>query len=410
MALTAFEHVTLVDGTGAEPAENACVVIEDSVIRDITSDRCSAADARHVDCRGQFLLPGLIDAHVHVAAVSDDIINQDHMLPVSLVALLAARRLEVMLSCGFTTVRDAGGADDGLRSALEQRLIRGPRLLVCGRPLSQTGGHGDHRPRSAGNLGTELREVGMTSRVVDGVDNVRAACRDEIRRGADWIKVFASGGAMSPADRIDSTQYSLGELRAICEEATASGVDVMAHALTAKSVENCVDAGVRSIEHGNMIDEASAKLMASHDCYLVPTWLAYQYSYENSDRLGRTAEIKEKLRAAGDKARHAIEIAKAAGVQIGSGSDLLGDSVSLMGQEIALQAQAQGSLDAIRSTTLVNARLMRLGDRIGSVEPGKLADLIVVDGDPVENPALLGDKDRIVIVVKDGEIVKGAQA
>jgi imidazolonepropionase-like amidohydrolase len=410
MALTAFEHVTLVDGTGAEPVENACVITEGAVIRDIISDCYSATDARHIDCRGQFLLPGLIDAHVHVAAVSDDIINQDHMLPVSLVALLAARRLEIMLSCGFTTVRDAGGADDGLRSALEQRVIRGPRLQISGRPLSQTGGHGDHRARSEGSLGTELREVGMTSRVVDGVDNVRAACREEIRRGADWIKVFASGGAMSPADKIDSTQYSLAELRAICEEAAASNVDVMAHALTAKSVQNCVAAGVRSIEHGNMIDEASAALLAEHDGYLVPTWLAYQYSFENADRLGRPADIKEKLGTAGEKAWHSIEIAKAAGVQIGSGSDLLGDSVSLMGQEIALQAQAQGSLDAIRSATLVNARLMRLGDRIGSVEAGKLADLIVVDGDPVENPALLGDMNKIVIVVKGGEIAKEARA
>ncbi len=212
------------------------------------------------------------------------------------------------------------------------------------------------------------------------------------------------------ADKIDSTQYSLAELRAICEEAAASNVDVMAHALTAKSVQNCVAAGVRSIEHGNMIDEASAALLAEHDSYLVPTWLAYQYSFENADRLGRPADIKEKLGAAGEKAWHSIEIAKAAGVQIGSGSDLLGDSVSLMGQEIALQAQAQGSLDAIRSATLVNARLMRLGDQIGSVEAGKLADLVVVDGDPVENPALLGDMNKIVIVVKDGEIAKDARA
>jgi imidazolonepropionase-like amidohydrolase len=405
---------TLIDGTGAAAVPQSSIVVEGDTIQQIEAaetrgdtqamlDGQSQSSDHVIDCSGLFVLPGLIDAHVHVGAVTYNIEAQHHLYPLSLIAIRMGQRLERMLNCGYTTVRDAGGADAGFKIALDDGDVVGPRLLVSGRPLSQTGGHGDHRTLA------ELSPIttapfGMSSVIVDGVAAAAQAAREEIRRGADWIKVFASGGAISPTDRLTSAQFSVAELTAICQAAASAGVSVMAHALTPDSIQQCATAGVRTIEHGNMLDRGTAKVMHDAGMYLVPTMLAYQYSYENADRFGRSALIKAKLKQGGELSKQALEIACEENLKIGLGSDLLGESLELMGQEIALQATVQGSIEAIKSATLVNAELLGLSDKIGSLAAGKIADLIVVDRDPVAEPGVLGDKEHVRLVMQSGEI------
>lgn len=411
---TVLSNATLIDGTGAAPVLDSSIVVESNVIQEIvTPERRGGAQARLdgrsqsgdqiIDCSGLFVLPGLIDTHVHVGAVTYNIEAQHHLYPLSLIAIRMAQRLERMLNCGYTTVRDAGGADAGFKIALADADVIGPRLLVSGRPLSQTGGHGDHRTLAELSPST-AEPFGMSSIIVDGADAAARAAREEIRRGADWIKVFASGGAISPTDRLTSAQFGVEELKAICQSAANAGVWVMAHALTPDSIQQCATAGVRTIEHGNMLDRATAKVMHDSGMYLVPTMLAYQYSYENADRFGRSALIKAKLKQGRELSDQALQIACEENLKIGLGSDLLGESLELMGQEIALQAAVQGSLDAIKSATLVNAELLGLSDKIGSLAAGKIAELIVVDSDPVADPGVLGNKDHVRLVMQGGEV------
>ncbi|MCJ7830687.1 MAG: amidohydrolase family protein, partial [Desulfobacterales bacterium] len=248
-----LKNTTLIDGTGADPAEGATVVVEGNRIKEVLSGGPGTlpAGARVLDCRGQTLLPGLIDAHVHMCAVEADLTELKRRSYPSMAAIRTLKVLEESLAQGFTTVRDCGGADPGFRIAVAQGLIPGPRLLVAGKGLSQTGGHGD------GRLPTEVwapvkYPIGMGGTVVDGVDPCRQAAREQLRQGVDFVKVMAGGGCMSPADEIDTTQYSLDELRAIVFEAEAAGTYVAAHCYSDQSIINSVEAGIRTIEHGNL--------------------------------------------------------------------------------------------------------------------------------------------------------------
>ncbi len=361
----------------------------------------AAADVRTLDLRGAVVLPGLIDAHVHVAASTADLGSLPAQSP-AYAAAQAARIMSAMLDRGFTTVRDVAGADYGLADAQAEGLFRGPRLLFCGKALSQTGGHGDSRTR-----GTHVRDdhpccAGL-NRIADGVDAVRAAARDELRKGAHHLKVMASGGVASPTDRIDSTQYSADELRAIVEEAEAANRYVAAHAYTARAVNRALELGVRSIEHGNLLDDRSVELFVSRDAYLVPTLVTYWALKEEGREHGLPESSWRKVDEVLDAGLAALERAARGGVKLVYGTDLLGGMHRHQNHEFRLRAEVQSPLEVIRAATSTAADLLNLTGEIGTLAVGAHADLVVVDGDPLADIGVLTRPFRHV--VQGGEVV-----
>ena len=260
------------------------IVIEDDRVVAVTQEALVVHDvALDIDADGRAVLPGLIDAHVHVVATSHDLSGLA-LQPASLVAAESGHLMSAMLRRGFTTVRDVGGADHGLRSAVERRLFEGPRLFIAGRPISQTGGHADMRPQGVrGEIYCACAGLGLVGAIADGVGEVRRAVREQVRQGADHIKIMAGGGIASPTDPIDGTQFSIDELRAAVEEAEAANLYAAAHAYSPRAVTRAVQAGVRSIEHGNLIDAATARVMKQHGAFLVPTLATYAALAEEGD-------------------------------------------------------------------------------------------------------------------------------
>src|SRR5215831_6312030 len=272
MAATLFTNAAVLDLTAGQLVPGQSVLVQDERIAQIGAD-VAAADARTVDLQGKTLMPGLIDCHVHVTAATADLAQIVDWSPTYLGAQ-ASRIMRDMLQRGFTTVRDAGGADFGLARAVAEGLIDGPRLIVGGHALSQTGGHGDARP-----MGRTALEPGYSytalSTVCDGVPAVRQAVREEIKRGASHIKLMLSGGVASPTDRVDSTQFSVDEIRAAVEEAEAANIYVLGHAYTARAIQRGLLCGVRSIEHGNLMDDSIPPLFLEHQAFYVPTLATY---------------------------------------------------------------------------------------------------------------------------------------
>jgi imidazolonepropionase-like amidohydrolase len=361
----------------------------------------AAAEVRTLDLRGAVVLPGLIDAHVHVTASTADLGSLPSRSP-AYAAAQAARIMSAMLDRGFTTVRDVAGADYGLADAQAEGLFRGPRLLFCGQALSQTGGHGDSRTR-----GTRVRDdhpccAGL-SRIADGVDAVREAARDELRKGAHHLKVMASGGVASPTDRIDSTQYSADELRAIVEEAEAANRYVAAHAYTARAVNRALELGIRSIEHGNLLDDRSVELFVERDAYLVPTLVTYWALKEEGREHGLPESSWRKVDVVLDAGLAALDRAARGGVKLVYGTDLLGGMHRHQSHEFRLRAEVQSPLEVLRSATTTAADLLNLTGEIGTLAVGAHADLVVVDGDPLTDVGLLTRPFRHV--VQGGEVV-----
>ncbi len=407
-----FEHATLLDCTGRDPKSDIRVVVEDSRIARIGSPGASALprDARVIDCRGRTLMPGLLDAHVHLAAV-EMTPGQEAALPPAVLALRIAREIEATLQAGFTTVRDAGGLDWGYKEAVRLGLIRGPRLLISGPFISQTGGHGDWRPRTSRVPPPVHPGLSTESILADGADEVRRAAREVLRRGADQVKVMASGGAMSPSDELDHTQFSVEELAGAVDAAGAVGTYVLAHAYGPTAIQNCLKAGVRSVEHGNFMDEETADRMgAAADAYLVPTVITYEMIAAHGTGEGISEDNLRKIKRGLDGAYDALGLAFEKGLRIASGSDLLGSMQPHKGREIALQARVMGAMNAIIAATRTNAELMRLEREVGTVEEGKRADLIVVAGDPLQNPEVFADSNNVQLVAQNGSIVKDLEA
>lgn len=361
------------------------------------------ADARVVDAAGLRVLPGLIDGHVHVTAATAD----ESVLPTwspSYATLQSARLLGGMLDRGFTTVRDVGGADFGLARAQSEGLLRGPRILFGGKALSQTGGHGDSRgPGQTADADPGCPGLG---RVVDGVDALRVAARDELRRGAHHFKVMAGGGIASPTDRIDSTQFSLDELRAVVEEAAAANRYVAAHAYTARAVNRALEVGIRSIEHGNLIDDRSVELLVQKQAYLVPTLVTYWALKREGLDHGLPRASWEKVDAVLDGGLVALERAARGGVRLVYGSDLLGGMQRHQSREFLIRAEVQPALDVLRSATTVAAELVAMSGEIGVVAPGAVADLLLLDGDPLADIGVLAEPERhLRVVVQGGRVV-----
>ncbi|GHH73059.1 peptidase M38 [Streptosporangium violaceochromogenes] len=409
MSALALTNSTVLDCTGREPVENMTVIVDGDRIAEIVpaGRPLPSSVEQAVDCAGRTVMPGLMDAHVHIGAVDVNIMEQHRNYLTSHFALKMGAILTRTLHQGYTTVRDAGGCDAGFRQAIEQGVLQGPRLLVSNAPISMTGGHADfRRPTERGDVLECCSQVGMRPSIADGPDEVRKATRENIRTGADQIKVMAGGGAMSPADELDTIQYTVEEMRTAVQTAEAAGKYVLAHAYSSLAVRNAVSAGVRSIEHGNLIDEATARVLAETGTFLVPTLSTYELLYRQGLEHGVPADNVEKIRLAHEAGMRALEYAYRNGVRIASGSDLLGPMFEHKHRELELKAQVMSAMDVLVATTRTNAELFGVADRLGTAEPGKLADLIVVDGRPWENIEVFGKPGAVTAVLLGGRIVK----
>ena len=407
MAGIIFANCAVLDGTRRGRREDHHVLVEGGRIREVSERPIGSTAAETVDLAGRTLMPGLIDAHVHVLAV-DAALARLADRPVTLLTLQASRVLEGMLMRGFTTVRDAAGADGGLAEAVEAGLARGPRIFPSGMALSQTGGHGDVRPRTQSVVACACCEGGINlSRIADGVAECRRAARDELRKGATQIKILASGGVASPYDPIWNLQYSEEEVRAIVEEARAWRTYVMAHAYSPEAIRRSIDFGVRSIEHANLIDRATAEHVAGADAFVVPTLVTYDALHRHGRELGFPEVSMAKLGEVREAGLGSLEILQKAGVKIGFGTDLLGPMHRYQSREFVIRAEAMAPFDIIRSATIVNAELLSRIGELGVVAPGARADLIAVDGDPLADISLLdGQGERLTHIMKDGVFYK----
>jgi imidazolonepropionase-like amidohydrolase len=406
MASTLFTNARIVDGTQPERAAPVSVLVEGGVIREV-GKTVTAARATTIDLGGRTLMPGLIDAHVHVVAGVADL-GLNSRLPDSLVTARSFVIMREMLARGFTTVRDVGGADFGLKQATEEGHFPTPRLVISGKALSQTGGHADFRGRYDDRASaTDRHRLGALGRICDGEGEVRRAAREEIKAGADFIKIMANGGCASPTDPIHFLGFSVGELEAIVEEARMAGTYVSAHVYTKEAIRRCVEAGVHSLEHCNLIDADTARLAASKGAVAVPTLVTYDKLVSDGPKLGFPPDSVAKVDVVRSAGMESLAIMRKAGLAMAYGSDLLGEMHRYQSEEFVIRGRALPAHEVIGSATHVAARLLRLEGKIGVVAPGAHADLIVVDGDPLSDLSLLTRQGRhMLIIMKGGAFVK----
>lgn len=406
MDATLFTNAAVFDGFGPELRTGAQVLVADGVIQRVSDAAIKPPSGCDVlDLGGRTLMPGLIDAHVHVWATDLDILKIVNRRSEYLAAF-AFRSLKAMLDRGFTTVRDAGGTDVAYVLALEDGLMPGPRLLHAGRVMTQTGGHGDFRRPGDFDLvcGCGLRHGGAArlAAVVDSPDAMRAAVREELRKGAHQIKIMGSGGVASPADPLDRVQFSDEEIKAAVDETARHGAYVMAHCHPAESIRRCAELGVRTIEHATLMTEDAAAAVKRAGAYVVPTLAVCWALMEDGDKLGLPKASQEKLKVVYDGLLSGLEITRSAGLKVGLGTDLLGSQQDRQCTEFALRAQVFTPLEILRQATSMNAEVLRMEGRIGCVKEGAIADLIVVDGDPLKDIACLGQDGRNVPVILQG--------
>ncbi len=383
-----LSNARIFDGKSPDLSDPSFVVVQGGITVDVSRERPNIACDTEVDIHGQALLPGLIDAHFHAYATEVDTAKCDHF-PLSYQSQRARLLLEGALRRGFTTVRDVGGGDHGLWRAAEEGLFPSPRLYYCGRAFSQTGGHGDARaPYDPGQL-CGCQAHGALAEVVDGVDGIRKAAREALRQGAHHLKIFLSGGISSPSDPIGSLQFADEEIAAVVDEARRRGVYVAAHAYTAPSIERAVRLGVRTIEHGNLIDYQTAVQVAKSDAFVVPTLATYEALRQFGSQTGAADHTLAKLEDVRERGLQAIQLCRSAGVQLGFGTDLLGDLHQYQRDEFRLRAQVETPFQILESATSVNAEILGMEGKLGEITPGAFADFIVVDGNPLEDISLL---------------------
>ncbi len=410
MAQILFENGNLFDGVSPDIGGGMSVLVEGNEIKEVSARPIRADEADRIDCRGKTIMPGLIDNHVHIYIDSLNFTRTDP--PITYRAQHAHRFLLHILSCGFTSVRDVGGGDHGMAMALRDRYLEGPRFFYGGLYLTQTGGHGDKRPMSQP---TDFCSCGAEHTVfairADGVDACIRATREELRKGASHIKIMASGGVLSPNDPLDRCQYSDAEIRAIVEECTRHGAYACAHCHPTEAIRRCVEHGVRSIEHGTLIDEDTAAFVVKKGAYVVPTMAVIFALLKDAPQMGIPEVYWRKLLTVQEQAIKGLEIMKKAGVKMGFGTDLLGDQYPRQGTEFTIRAEVLEPFDILHSATAVNAEILQMKDRLGVVKPGALADLLVVDGDPLADIGLLAAEHgrNLTHIMADGRFVKRAR-
>jgi len=390
---TLFTHAAITEATGRREGN---VLVEDGVIRDVEARPVGAENRQVIDLAGRTLMPGLIDCHVHVVASMMNL-AANAQLPDALAVLRSLPVMRGMLDRGFTTVRDVGGAPPALAEALEQGLAIGPRLIACGKALSKTGGHVDLRARyDAGDPHRWEGRFGAMGRVADGVDEVRRACRQELRGGARFIKIMANGGVASPTDPIAWQGYSAAEMQAAVEEAADAGTYVSAHLYTADAISRAVRCGVHSLEHCNIIDAPAAALAAEAGAVAVPTLVTYEALAQDGPSYGFPPDSIAKIEAVRAHGLRSFEILQAAGVTMAFGTDLLGETHVRQSEEFAIRARVLPAAQILAAATTTAAKLIGMEGRLGVIAPGALADLLVVDGDPLADIAVLASPSRTV--------------
>lgn len=408
MSILIFSDCQLFDGMNDEIRTGMHVAVEGDRIKEVGEQPIRLKGADTVHCGGRFLMPGLMDLHFHAYGASFDMQVLDRM-PKPLLVSYAIKHLEGAAQRGFTTVRDPGGGDVGLALAIERGLVRGPRFLYGGRALSQTGGHGDMRPGTREEP-CNCAYSGVICQVVDGVDEVRRVARDELRKGADHIKVFISGGVASPTDPIWMPQFTNDELRAAVVEAETRRKYAIAHCHTDDGARRCVEVGIRSIDHATHVSDETAALIAKSGAYTVPTLAVIHEILESGAPAGMSPESIAKTDGLLEQMHASIEACRRAGVGIGLGTDLFGTEFhDLQASEFRFRAEVDKPLEVLRSATSTNAHIAQRGDDLGRIAPEYLADLVVLDRNPIDDISVFERyRQEMPVVMKGGQFIRNA--
>jgi imidazolonepropionase-like amidohydrolase len=383
------------------------LLVEGDTVREVSDRPIKAEKADVIDCDGRTMMPGLIDSHVHVT-LSEVNIRFLESIPLTLMTARAARLMLGMINRGFTTVRDTGGADWGLKTAVEQGDIPGPRLFIAGAAIGPTGGHSDPRRRTDFGMRChccDAMRFGM--RQSDGVSEMLKATREQMRQGVDHIKIMMSGGVASPYDPLDSLQFNPQEVAAAVQEANAFGRYVCAHAYTPEAIARAAHGGVRVIEHGNLINDATAKLMAEKGMFMVANLVAYYAMKERAAEYGMSGDMLAKNDLVIDGGLRSLEICKRAGVPVGYGTDLLGALQVEESREFMIRSEVLSPLEIIRSATTIGAQIIRQEGKLGTLKAGAFADLLLIDGDPLRNLGVFQEQGKhLAVVMKGGKFHK----
>ena len=410
MTNTLIRNGTLIDGTGNAPIPNAGALIKENRIHAVgQAENMSLPNEPivEIDAGGGHILPGFIDTHVHLMLEGVNVIRE-MTTPFSMRFFNATRYMKNTLNAGITSVRDAGGADAGVKQAVESGVVLGPRMQISINVLTITGGHGDGWMRSGNEFNLFPAYPGFPESRVDGVDDCRRKVREVLRAGADIIKICATGGVLSPTDHPEFTQFSPEELDVIVREAAyRRGVKVMAHAQGLEGIKNAVRAGVHSIEHGIFLDNEALDLMLQHGTFLVPTLLAPLAVLEAGEKGGMPEYGVRKSREVVEIHSESITRAHKAGVKIAMGTDagVMPHGTNL--RELGLMVNiGMTPMQSIVATTKIAAECLGWQDQVGTIETGKLADILIVKTNPLQDVRSLEDNNNIVFVMKDGKAVK----
>jgi imidazolonepropionase-like amidohydrolase len=411
MSQILFKNFSLLDPRWDEARGGYEVLVEGEHIKEVSAKPIKARNAQVVNGGGKrTLMPGLIDCHVHVFLTEVNIRNLESV-PLTLLTAKSAELMRGMIDRGFTTVRDTGGADWGIKTAVESGLIPGPRLFISARAIGPTGGHSDSRRRTD-VLGAPCgccNAMVYCMAIADGPDEVRKLVREQMRQGADQVKIMCSGGVASPYDPLDSLQFSEAEIAAATDEAKNFGRYVLAHAYTPEAITRAVNNGVRTIEHGNLIDEKSARLLKSKGGYMIANLVTYFSMKERAAQFGMTADMLAKNDIVLDGALRSLEICKKAGVKVGYGTDLLGALQVDQSLEFIHRAKVLKPIEIIRQATTIGAEILRMEGKLGVVAPGAYADLIAIDGNPLKKLELFLDQGKhLPMIMKAGKFHKNA--
>jgi imidazolonepropionase-like amidohydrolase len=408
MASIVFKNAHIFDGHASERLMNHSVAVKDGFIREVSARTDLTAD-EVIDVGGRTLMPGLIDLHIHAYAADVNTQKVDAAGEPYRTAH-AVRMLGHALDCGFTTVRDVGGGDCSLWRAIEDGLIRAPRFFYAGKALSMTGGHGDFRPMHDSRHMAGYCSCGSQNSIcviADGPDECLKAAREELRRGAHCIKIMCSGGVVSPSDPVWMNQYREDEVRVVVEECRQRRTYVSAHCHPASAIRRAIEFGVRCIEHGTLIDEPTAALAAATGVYIVPTLVILTALTELGQQLGLPRQNLDKAIEVHAHALEGLDIMRKAGVQIGFGTDLIGDTYGRQSQEFLIRRQVFADIDILRQATSIGAAILMQEGMLGCVRPGAHADLLVVSGNPLQDTSLLAqDGAALSVIMKAGRFVK----
>jgi imidazolonepropionase-like amidohydrolase len=392
--------------TALQPSFN--VLVRDNYIDSVSSTPIICREATVIDVAGRTLMPGLIDAHAHITGLS--LSPKNVSSPASNIAIAAANYLRNSLMDGFTTIREAGGADYSIARLLAEGEIVGPRLFYSGRALTQTGGGADFRtPYELTDPCGHVSPFSVMSVIADGVDELRKAAREELRRGASQIKLFASGGVVFPSEAHATLyEYSEAELSAVVEEAASRSTYVMAHVYTDAGIRRCLRAGVRSIEHANFAGEETVAMMAESGAFFDPTFISLAQRIESAGETQLSDSIVNNLKHTISRGQQVYEWAKKYNVPIAFGTDLWGpEAQKSQVREFEMRMKLDAPVNIIRSATVTNAELLMQKGKLGTITPGAYADLLVVEGDPLADLGIMLDpRSNLKLIMKDGVIYK----